>query len=62
MDTLNNSAHFFIVSVVRGIFSFSYFDIAATGDEKPALEEIIKSLDELSAIAQSLKAWSEKNL
>lgn len=33
-----------------------------TEDEKPALEEIIKTLDELSAIGQSLKAWAEKNL
>lgn len=37
-------------------------DGTITEEEKPALEEIIKSLDELSAVAQSLKAWSEKNL
>lgn len=30
--------------------------------EKPALEEIIQSLDEVSGIAQSLKAWVERNL
>lgn len=33
-----------------------------TEDEKPALKDIIKTLDELSSIAQSLKAWTEKNL
>lgn len=33
-----------------------------TEEEKPVLEEIIQNLDELSAIAQSLKAWTEKNM
>ena len=37
-------------------------DGAITNDERPALEAIIRNLDELSAIAQSLKAWTEKNL
>lgn len=37
-------------------------DGTITEDEKPELNEIIKTLDELSSIAQSLKAWSEKNL
>lgn len=31
-------------------------------DEKPSLERVIKTLDEISAIAQSLKVWTEKNL
>ena len=41
-------------------------DIVADGqiteDEKPALEEIIKTMDEMTEIAQSLKAWAEKNI
>lgn len=31
-------------------------------DEKPELESVMKNLDEVSAIAQSLKVWAEKNL
>ena len=31
-------------------------------DERPALEQILKNLDEVSTIAQSLKIWAEKNL
>lgn len=33
-----------------------------TDNEKPALKEILVNLDEVSAVAQSLKAWIEKNL
>lgn len=31
-------------------------------DEKPSLKRVLETLDEISAIAQSLKAWTEKNL
>ena len=31
-------------------------------EEKPELEEIIKTLDELNEINQNLKCWSQKNL
>lgn len=31
-------------------------------DERPELEKIIKNLDAVTTIAQSLKAWAEKNL
>ena len=31
-------------------------------DEKPSLRRVLETLDEISAIAQSLKAWTEKNL
>lgn len=31
-------------------------------DEKPELYSVMKNLDEVSAIAQSLKVWVEKNL
>lgn len=31
-------------------------------EEKPSLEKILAMLDEISAIAQSLKVWTEKNL
>lgn len=31
-------------------------------EEKPELEKVLKNLDEISAIAQSLKVWAEKNL
>lgn len=37
-------------------------DGVITEDEKPELNEIIKTLDELSEVSQSLKAWLEKNL
>lgn len=41
-------------------------DIVADGviteEEKPTLAEIIKNLDELTEIAQSLKAWAQKNI
>ena len=37
-------------------------DGVITDDEKPDLEKILKTLDEVSAIAQSLKVWAEKNL
>lgn len=44
----------------------SLLDIAADGvitdDEKPALKKILATLDEISAIAQSLKVWTEKNM
>lgn len=33
-----------------------------TDDEKPDLDKILRTLDEVSAIAQSLKIWAEKNL
>lgn len=50
------------ISGVRDALLTITEDGIITEEEKPTLEEIIKSLDELSAIAQSLKAWSEKNL
>ena len=31
-------------------------------EEKSSLKKILKTLDEISTIAQSLKAWAEKNL
>lgn len=41
-------------------------DIVADGviseSEKPELEEIIKNMDELTDVAQSLKAWAVKNM
>lgn len=41
-------------------------DITADGviseKEKPELEKVLRNLDEISAIAQSLKVWAEKNL
>lgn len=44
----------------------SLLDIVADGviteDEKPELEQIIKNLDELTDVAQSLKAWAQKNI
>lgn len=44
----------------------SLLDITADGiitdDEKPELRKILATLDEISAIAQSLKVWTEKNL
>jgi len=44
----------------------SLLDITADGiiteDEKPELRKILTTLDEISAIAQSLKVWTEKNL
>lgn len=44
----------------------SLLDITADGviteDEKPELRRILATLDEISAIAQSLKVWTEKNL
>lgn len=44
----------------------SLLDIAADGiitdDEKPALKKILATLDEISAVAQSLKVWTEKNM
>lgn len=36
-------------------------DGVITDDEKPKLEQILKDLDELSAVAQNLRAWVEKN-
>lgn len=44
----------------------SLLDITADGiisdAEKPELRKILATLDEISAIAQSLKVWTEKNL
>ena len=44
----------------------SLLDITADGviteDEKPELRRILETLDEVTAIAQSLKVWAEKNL
>lgn len=44
----------------------SLLDITADGviteDEKPELRRILETLDEITAIAQSLKVWAEKNL
>ncbi len=37
-------------------------DGVITEDEKPKLRKILATLDEISAIAQSLKVWTEKNL
>ena len=37
-------------------------DGVITEDEKPKLRKILATLDEISAIAQSLKIWKEKNL
>ena len=37
-------------------------DGVITEDEKTDLKEIIKTLDEVSRIAQSLKIWAEKNM
>lgn len=31
-------------------------------EEKPELEKVLQNLDEISAIAQSLKIWAEKNI
>lgn len=50
------------VSVVKDELLNITEDGIITEEEKPALDEIIKNLDELSGIAQSLKAWAEKNL
>lgn len=44
----------------------SLLDITADGviteDEKPELRRVLETLDEVTAIAQSLKVWAEKNL
>ncbi len=44
----------------------SLLDITADGvitdEEKPDLKRILATLDEITAIAQSLKVWTEKNL
>lgn len=37
-------------------------DGIVSANEKPELEAVMKNLDEVSAIAQSLKIWAEKNL
>lgn len=37
-------------------------DGVISDDEKPELETVMKNLDDVSAIAQSLKIWIEKNL
>lgn len=37
-------------------------DGTITEDEKPVLAEILKNLDEVSSVAQSLKVWVQKNL
>lgn len=37
-------------------------DGVITDEEKPDLDKILQTLDEVSAIAQSLKVWAEKNL
>ncbi len=37
-------------------------DGVITNEEKPSLKRILTTLDEISAIAQSLKVWTEKNL
>lgn len=37
-------------------------DGVITEDEKGDLDEVIKTLDEVSTIAQSLRMWAEKNL
>lgn len=33
-----------------------------TDEEKPDLEKVLKALDEVSSVAQSLKVWAEKHL
>lgn len=44
----------------------SLLDITADGiitdAEKPELRKILATLDEISAVTQSLKVWTEKNL
>ncbi len=37
-------------------------DGVISNEEKPSLVKILKTLDEISAVAQSLKVWTEKNL
>ena len=37
-------------------------DGVITDEERPTLKRILGTLDEISAIAQSLKVWTEKNL
>lgn len=37
-------------------------DGKVTDDERPELQKVLDTLDEVSAIAQSLKIWAEKNL
>lgn len=37
-------------------------DGVITDEEKPSLKRILATLDEITAIAQSLKVWTEKNL
>lgn len=37
-------------------------DGVITDEEKPSLKRILATLDEITAIAQSLKVWTEKNM
>lgn len=37
-------------------------DGVISNEEKPSLVKILKTLDEISAVAQSLRVWTEKNL
>lgn len=37
-------------------------DGVITVDEKPALDEVLKTLDEVTQVAQNLKVWIEKNM
>lgn len=50
------------VSEISGLF----LDIAEDGviseDERPSLKRVMEALDDISALAQSLNAWAEKNL
>ena len=31
-------------------------------EERPSLKKVLRTLDEISAVTQSLKAWTQKNL
>lgn len=37
-------------------------DGVITEDERPALEEVLKEIEEVSSIAHNLRAWMEKNM
>lgn len=47
---------------MKGILLNITEDGVISEEEKPELKKILKMLDEVSTIAQSLKVWAEKNL
>ncbi|MCI9591668.1 MAG: XRE family transcriptional regulator [Lachnospiraceae bacterium] len=50
-----------VAETEKGLLDIT-LDGVITDDEKPKLRKILTTLDEISAITQSLKVWAEKNL